>query len=874
MEEAPATPRPHWRPFIDSLQNLGRRELASRWENGRRIIREHGVTYNVYGDPQGMDRPWGLDFVPFLITAEEWSRIETGLIQRSRLFNLILTDIYGGSQRLLRDGFLPPELVYANPGFLRPCRGIHVTSQVYVHLLACDLGRSPDGQWWVLSDRTQAPSGAGYALENRTVVSRILPEEIRDCNVQRLAGFFRQQREMLFNMAPPGRSHPTIVLLTPGPHNETYFEHAYLARHLGFPLIEGADLTVRDRRVFLKTIEGLQPVDVILRRVDDSFCDPLELRGDSFLGVSGLVEATRAGNVTVANALGAGLLESPAFLAFLPNLCRHLLSEELLLPSIATWWCGQAEELHYVTEHLDSLILKSAFGAPRLAPGSGAAKTRRPGADERARLIQMLQATPREFVAQERVKLSQAPAWADDQLTARSVVVRAYVANGGDSYAVLPGGLTRVSKRPDDLVVSMQSGGGSKDTWVLSNGTASQVVGQASRLSTGASRPQSPGGEPAQGAGETPAPLLGQPPPGVPSRAADHLFWLGRYTERLEQLLRLLRCVLGHVSDAAGGEDSTPSQALAELAAKLGMFPVPVPDLALAPALAPPPPDSLNNVTKGEGAGARARARAGPSLRDDSATNDLSQRMLHLLYDPDEPGGVRELLKRVRLIASAVRDRFSGDTWRILGRLDLDARARSRRLPLARATALIHNLVLDLAAFSGMEMENMTRGHGWRFLDLGRRLERGLSLLKLLRAAASVESAPVAVLEPVLEIADSVMTYRRQYFSAPRLPGVLDLLLRDESNPRSLIFQVNVLREHATALVGDAEAAAATSDDERIQSLVTELRSFVPNDLAAKPAEAAPEALIPLLSKWSTDLAALSDAVTNRYFSHSVPRIS
>src|SRR5262245_32617425 len=404
MEFAPATPRPHWHSFVDSLERLGRHELLSRWENGRRIIREHGVTYNVYGDPAGMDRPWGLDFVPLLITARDWVHIEAGLMQRSRLFNLILADIYGGSQRLLRDGFLPPELVYANPGFLRPCRGIAVRSQVYLHLHACDLGRSPDGQWWVLSDRTQAPSGAGYAWENRTVVSRILPEGIRDSNVQRLGGFFRQQREMLFNLAPPGRTQPSIVLLTPGPHNETYFEHAYLARHLGFPLVEGADLTVRDRRVFLKTIEGLQPVDVILRRVDDSFCDPLELRSDSFLGVSGLVEAARAGNVTIANALGAGLMESPAFQAFLPSLCRHVLGEDLLLPCVATWWCGQAEELRYVTEHLDSLIVKPAFGALSRLPTarSRTPKPRRSLVDERAKLIEAIHAAPWDFVAQER----------------------------------------------------------------------------------------------------------------------------------------------------------------------------------------------------------------------------------------------------------------------------------------------------------------------------------------------------------------------------------------------------------------------------------------------------------------------------------------
>jgi uncharacterized circularly permuted ATP-grasp superfamily protein/uncharacterized alpha-E superfamily protein len=836
MEEAPDTPRPHWRLFMERLQRLGRHELASRWDNGRRIIREHGVTYNVYGDPQGMDRPWGLDFVPLLITAEEWTRIEAGLIQRSRLFNLILADLYGGSQRLLRDGFVPSELVYANPGFLRPCRGIHVPSQVYLHLHACDLGRSPDGQWWVLADRTQAPSGAGYVWENRTVVSRVLPEEIRDCNVQRLGSFFRRQREMLFHLAPAGRTDPRIVLLTPGPHNETYFEHAYLARHLGFPLVEGADLTVRNRRVFLKTIEGLQPVDVILRRVDDSFCDPLELRGDSFLGLSGLVEATRAGNVTVANALGAGLMESPAFLAFLPGLCRHLLGEDLLMPSIATWWCGQAEEFRYVIQHLDSLIIRPAFAAqrPLTFPASGALAKRRNASEERTRLVRIVQTAPHDFVAQERVKLSQAPAWVNDRLTSRSVVVRAYIANDGNGAAVLPGGLTRVARNPDDLVVSMQSGGGSKDTWVLSNGGVNR------------SEPVRVTSEPR---------LSEHMPAGVPSRAADHLFWLGRYTERLEQLLRTLRCVLGRLSGESGGEDTTERRALADLLTRLDLFPGPV--------------------------------------AAESGGGQWPQRMLQLLYDPAEPRGVRELLKRVRFIASAVRDRFSGDTWRILGRLELDARARPGRLPIASATALIHDLVLDLAAFNGMEMENMTRGRAWRFLDFGRRLERGLSVIQLLRAAAAVESQSSAMLEPVLEIADSVMTYRRQHFAAPRWAGVLDLLLRDESNPRSLAFQLNVLHEHAGALgVLDSANAECSSvpplqsekgnehstgtselDQHGIQALASALRAISQDELAVKPPEKV-QPLFELLDKWAAELTGLSDQVTNRYFSHSVPHLT
>jgi uncharacterized circularly permuted ATP-grasp superfamily protein/uncharacterized alpha-E superfamily protein len=810
LESAPAALRLHWRDFIASLQRLGRHELASRWENGRRIIREHGVTYNVHGDPEGMDRPWGLDLVPLLIAAEDWARIETGLIQRSKLFNLILADVYSGAQHLVRDGFLPPELIYANPGFLRSCRGIAAPKQLFVHLHACDLARSPSGEWWVLADRTQAPSGAGYAWENRTVISRVLPDEIRDFNVQRLASFFRKEREMLFNLAPGNRDNPTVVLLSPGPHNETYFEHAYLARHLGFPLIEGADLTVRERRVFLKTLEGLEPVDVILRRVDDSFCDPLELRGDSFLGVSGLVEATRAGNVTLANALGAGLMESPAFMAFLPGLCRHLLGEELLMPSIATWWCGQGDELLYVIEHLDELIVRSAFGPPTRPVHQGGRMSKA----NRAKLIQAIQARPRDFVAQERVRLSRAPVWVDNGFEARSIVLRTYVAHDGDSFAVLPGGLTRVSKSAEDSIVSMQSGGGSKDTWILAHGASSRSEG-----------PQ----------------LIVEPRvteralSGVPSRAADNLFWLGRYTERLEQKLRVLRCVLGNLSDEARGEGSTEVLALSQLIARLDLLPPPI----------------------------------APNLNAEA----LQQEVLRLIYDQQIPHGIRELLARIRFIASAVRDRFSGDTWRILGRLELDARTRPGRLPLVHASALIQNLIFDLAAFNGVEMENMTRGRGWRFLDFGRRLERGTNVVHLLRAMITVRPHLSAALEAVLEIADSVMTYRRNYFAEPHLPGVLELLLREDSNPRALAFQIDVLRDHASALLIDSKTGSPVSEQERMACMTKTLASADLNGLAASHTQGKEKPLLDLLASLDTDLSALSEDVTNRYFSHTVPRV-
>ncbi|MGH7967619.1 MAG: circularly permuted type 2 ATP-grasp protein [Limisphaerales bacterium] len=808
-------PRPHWRPLLHSLEHLGRHELSSRWESGRRILREHGVTYNIYGDPQGRDRPWDLDLVPLLITAEEWAQLESGLIQRNRLFNLILHDIYAGSQRLLRDGFLPPDLIYGNAAFLRACRGIPVPGEVYVHLHACDLGRSPDGQWWVLADRTQTPGGTGYAWENRTVISRVLPEDIRNCKVQRLGGFFRQQREMLLRLAPEGREHPNIVLLTPGPHNETYFEHTYLARHLGFALVEGADLTIRDRRVFLRTIEGLQPVDVILRRVDDAFCDPLELRSDSFLGVSGLLEACRAGNVTVANALGAGLMESPAFLPFLPGLCRNLLGQELRLASLATWWCGQPEEKHYVLQHLEELMIKPAFATSPAAPLPGHPPGCAQTDEEQTKLSQLINASPGQFVGQERPKLSQAPAWAEGRFTARSIVVRAYVASGGERFAVLPGGLTRVSQSPEDLLVSMQSGGGSKDTWILSDGSAL----------------------PPERVTEDREPLLGdRAPAGVPSRAADHLFWLGRYAERLAQLLRVLRCVFGRVSGENGVETHGYWNELAQLAAQWKLVP------GAAKGILP--------------------------------SSELSEHMLRLLYHHEEMGGVRDLLSRIRLIAAAVRDRFSGDMWRILGRLEMDGRARLGRLPLTSATALIHKLVLDLAAFEGMEMENMTRGFGWRFLELGRRLERGLAVLRLVAGAAAVRARPATVLEPVLEIADSSMTYRRRYFATPAWSGVLELLLRDQTNPRSLLFQIEALREHARIMAIELKTSGLQAEHESVTALAQSVRSAELSELAAAVAEGKRQPLLDLLATWNRSLLVLSDQVTSRYFNLTAPRVS
>jgi uncharacterized circularly permuted ATP-grasp superfamily protein len=375
------------------------------------------------------------------------------------LLNLVLEDLYG-AQELVAKGRFPAALLYANPAFLRPLVGVRVPTHSYLHMLAIDLARSPEGHWWVLADRTQAPAGSGYALENRTIVSDVLPDLFRASNVLRLAPFFRAQREALISLSES--NNPRIVLLTPGPHNETYFEHSYIARYLGFTLVEGADLTVRDRRVYLKTVDGLEQVDVILRRMDDSFCDPLELRGESLLGVPGLVDAIVAGNVKVANALGSGLIETAAVMPFLPGLSRHLLGQNLKLPSVATWWCGQESALDWVLKHLDSVVVKPAFPSRGMEPVFGAEIPQ----SEKSKFADQLRTRPHEYVAQEQVALSTAPVWVNGRLVSRSLVLRTYVLNTGSGWIALPGGLTRVAET-EGPVVSMQRGGHSKDAWVM-----------------------------------------------------------------------------------------------------------------------------------------------------------------------------------------------------------------------------------------------------------------------------------------------------------------------------------------------------------------------------------------------------------------------
>jgi len=795
---------PHYAKLLGELEHFGAEELSRRTDACQRFVREHGITYNVYGDPRGMERPWQLDPVPFVIAPEEWRTLETGLIQRATLLNKILADCYG-AQELIRSRWLSPALVFGQPDFLRPCHGIRVPGDTFLHFYAADLSRSPDGRWWVVSDRTQIPTGAGYALANRLVTSRILPEPFRDNHVHRLAGFFLAAQNALGRLAPRQAERARVVMLTPGPHNETYFEQAYLARYLGYMLVEGQDLTVRDNHVFLKTLSGLERVDVILRRVDDDFCDPLELRNDSILGVPGLVEAVRAGNVVMANALGSGLVQSPAFMSFLPGLCDHLLGEKLKLPSVATWWCGQKAAREHVLKNLGRLVVKPAFRTHLNIAEA-----------EREELRRRIEFDPDLFVAQERVEHSTAPVWQKDSLAPQPVSLRTFlVADGQGGYCVMPGGLARVSPDSGGKFISMQTGGSSKDTWIPS-ATPVEVLTLL------------------HGTGQNVE--LRRTGNNLPSRLADNFYWLGRYSERADATSRLLRSALLRFNPERTG----------------GALPL------LTPLL-----QTLE--TQGQMPGIATK----PELWTNAEVFEAE--LLAAIFDPERHGSLRQTAEHLQRLAMLVRDRTSNDMWRVLSQIDdrLATPPPKQVMLAGDAVGILNQTLMGLAAFHGLARENMTRAQAWRFLDIGLRIERALYLCTLLDATLhSPDAENPSLLEAVLEVVDSSITFRSRYNLLPTVPAVFDLVLLDDKNPRSVLFQIKQLVKHFDKLPKE-RGDAASPGKSVLTGCLSRLERSDARELASSSANWRESALAATIRETLHALPQLSDAIAASYFAHS-----
>ena len=754
LRDAQGVLRPRWQRFaqampapasgVDLADDLGRRvtQVAQR-------IALDGVTHNVFNSDAGggvASRPWSLELLPLLIEPAEWAQIEAGAVQRAELLERMLADLYG-PQRLLHEGLLPPALLLRHPGWLRPMRGVEPPGGLRLFIVAFDIARGPDGRWWQVAQRTQGPSGLGYVLHNRLVISRQFPDAFRDLRVQHIASSYRrlldtleQAARQVSRRAGDGET-PRVVLLTPGPYSETYFEHAYLARYLGLPLVEGGDLTVRGERLFLRTVEGLEAVHGVLRRIDDDWCDPLELRPDSALGVPGLLQASRAGTVVMANALGSAFLESPAIQGFMPGIAQRLMGEPLLLPSLPTWWCGEPAAWDDARDQLHDKLVRSTF------PGSGrTAQVRDP-------LAAAVADDPDAWTLQGRLRVSRAPIWGDGALAPRPAVVRVYaIADGGGRWHVLPGGMTRVAPREDGSV-SMQRGGTSLDTWVLTDGPVDNFSMLPQRLQVDD--------------------IVQRRRP-VSSRTGENLFWLGRYTERTEQLVRLARATLALI-DADSDASPPVLQALSALAVSTGLAPHGVPTLV----------QSAHHFERAVMAG----------LADETGASSVGYNLVAL-----ERAGM------------ALRERLSSEHWGLLRSMReafaLALECAPDELPtLSQVMPALDRLALQLAAVTGAQSDRMTRDHGWRLLTVGRLIERlnGVSVrLDAFVAAGALSSA--AGIDLLLELFDSVITFRARYQRHEDLLALADLLVFDSANPRAFAGVLRRLRTEIGKLPGQPES--------------------------------------------------------------------
>ncbi|WP_029350066.1 circularly permuted type 2 ATP-grasp protein [Bosea sp. 117] len=794
MMDADGQPRPHWTPMLAALAEMGAEEVGKRFKAADRYLHRSGVFYRVYDDPKGGERPWPLSHLPLVISAQEWRGLARGLIQRAQIMEGVLADLYGTAE-LVRSGALPAAAVAGSPEFLRPLVGVDPHGGSFLKVYAADLGRGPDGRWWVLTDRTQSPSGAGYALENRIAIARALPDLARSLNVVRLAGFFQALRASLTRLDRSGEGR--VGLLTPGPLNETYFEHAYLARYLGFLLVEGEDLTVRDNAVYVRTVAGLKRADVLLRRLDADFADPLELNSGSRLGVPGLVQAVRAGGVAIANALGSGLVEAPALMSFLPKIGAQMIGETPMLPNIATWWCGQPAEREEVLAGFDDYVFAPAFQRP--LPGlmeNGPVIGADLEAPQRERLISAINTRGVDIVAQETVHLSTMPVWRSGKLEPRPFILRIFLAATEDGWKVMPGGFCRVSDRLDARAVTMQSGGRSADVWVLDEGPVDHITLL-----------------PAPGDVE----IRRQTGP-LPSRAADNFFWLGRYVERAEAMLRLVRTLVGRLSASAEGGGSAVGKMLRLL-------------------------DAWGAVP-----GELARARP-------------ARHVLAALTRPDLPGGLPSLVESARATASVIRDRLSPDAWRTLADLStLAAEPVSSGSAEPDAYERADRALRGLAAFSGLASENMNRLAGWAFLDLGRRIERSIAICRFARALVSGGEVTAGALDVLLELCDSQISYRSRYVMVEARAPVLDLILLDPANPRSLAFQIDRIAEHLDDLPGHHDDEPPLQEERLAARLAAAMKSFEADEFDE-------ERLLII----ENQLMELSNEVAERYFIHRSP---
>ncbi len=802
----------HWQNLNHEIDKLGLFELENRHNEIKRLIKENGVTYSVYKDPNGLNRPWQLDPLPYLIPQDRWQTIEKGLIQRAHLLDLIAKDIYG-EQKIIKNRIVPLELIYGHSGFLRSCVQMNSNINQFLTIYAADMALGSDGRVWVLNDRTQAPSGLGYSLENRSVMSRVFPEWFQNSQVRKLTSFFKIYRKTISALCL-NKEDPRIVVLTPGQRNETYFEQAFLANYLGITLVQGEDLTIQNDKVWIRSIRGLEQVDIILRRVDDNFCDPLELRADSRLGVPGLLQAVRKKNVIIANPIGSSILENVGLQGFLPSLSKYFLNEELISPHVATWWCGQEKEQTYVFDNLNNLIVKKIDKAHFSHSIIGWELSNQQLYD----LKEEIKQNPKSFAAQEHIQFTTTPSFSNCQIESRFSVFRCSILGTGSTYQVMPGGLARSAAERGSFIISNQAGGISKDTWVL----GMEPKNTSEQIHIGTDRDHNNDF-------------------GLPSRMAENLFWIGRYTERITSTARLMRTLIASINERSlksSKDEKVASQFLLK---------------------------SFTHFTS-----------TYPGFLDENNKTILQKpdkELIKIARDLSIPGSLPYSLQSLFRSVNEIRSYWSSDIWRVLESLEQgkDLLNKTEKITLAQLQNHLDQKIINLTAFVGLVEEGLTKEQGWDLFDLGRRIEKSLGLLTLIRSTLvnkASESAEYLIMETVLDGLELQNHYRHKYRSHLNIDNILHLILLDSTNPRSLTFQLKKLDKRLKYLASQGDK----NQNVRTTRLAFELTSSFKLSMAENLAQSKGflrEDLDYILSTSTSKLYEINDLINQNYFSHS-----
>lgn len=825
--------RPQWLGIEESLGRLSAEVFQRRLLQIRRFVHQNGIVFSSYGDPNDRKNHLQLDPVPQLIDPATWKSISDGLKQRAQIYELLLADLFG-PQTLLSSGVIPPRALFEHPYFEPAFEGVAPAGGKYLHFYAAELVRSPQGKWWVMSDRSDAPGGSGFALENRLAISRTFPSEFREANVQRLANYFIEMKEMLRSLSTTNRSSPHVVMLTAGTGSASYFEDAYLSQYLNITLVESPDLTVRRNRVMLKTLGGLIPIDVIYRRQHCVGLDPLE-QGTVGPGIAGILQVARSGNVAISNPPGSGIVESPIFMTFLPRICQALLGTDLKLPGVASWWGGDDRSLKIIRDRIDELELVAAYRT-RTQYGMKPPPIVSTTDLTREEKLALLKESPHLWCGQERVLRSSSSVWKDGTLTSEYLSLRTFlVANRNsvahssnssndetddnleDQYSVMPGGLSRVTDTPDEPIQRPFEGGGVKDCWVISD----KPVEPLSLLDNDRSGRDTHRDEYY-----------------LSSRTADNFCWLGRYLERCDATARLVRSVLKRLTG-----ETRPSE-VREL-------------------------PSLVRALAAEG-GVDA-GYAVPELR--RQLPDLEKTITDCFIDRKEPNSLRSLVDQFYFVGTEVRERLSSDAWRIVQHVREGFLVeRFTNSDLAEHTEITNELLVDLAALSGFISESMTRTHGFRFLNIGRRIERALQIIRLVKNCFLFKRfINDEVLVATLEVADSLMTYRSRYQSNLDLENVLTLMLTDEENPRSLAFQLASLNDSVQALPILMKSKTMAPHQRLSLEALHIARMLEMPRLCKLDPEGRHSGIQDVCTSMETILPKLSISISNQYFIHSGP---